>query len=63
MTNITVYNYNFDFRSYSTVNVRCCGIIYYIFGHVQKVNVRRCQFSGHVHQFRSYSFGHLDLVK
>ena len=26
-------------------------------------NIRRCQFFGHVHRFRSYSFGHLDLVK
>ena len=27
---------------------------------VHNVNVRRCQFFGHVHRFWSYSFGHLD---
>ena len=35
----------------------------YIFGHIHHVNVRRFQFFGHVHQFRSFSFGHLDSVK
>ena len=35
----------------------------YIFGQVHHVNVRCCQLFGHVHQIRSYSFGHLDLVK
>ena len=29
----------------------------YFFGHVQKVNVRRCDV------FRSYSFGHVESVK
>ena len=48
---------------YSTINVHHCGNIYYIFGHVQKVNVRGCQFVGLVHQFRSDSFGHLYSVK
>ena len=38
-----------NFRSNSPVNVRRCGNIYYIFGHVHKI--------------RSYSFGHLHLVK
>ena len=48
--------------SYSPVNACRCGNIYCIFGHIHHVNVR-CQFLGHVHRFRSYSFGHLDLVK
>ena len=48
---------------YSTINVCRCGNIYYIFGQVHHVNVCRCQLFGHVHQFRSYSFGHLNSVK
>ena len=51
------------FLSYSPINVHCCGNIYYIFGHIHHVNVRHCQFFGHVHQIRSYSFGYLDWVK
>ena len=55
--------YIFNFRSCPPINVRLCGNIFYIFGHIHHVNVRRCQFFGHVHQFRSYSFGHLDSAK
>ena len=42
-----------DFRSYSPINVNRCTNIYSIFSQVHHVNVRRCQFFGHVHQFRS----------
>ena len=48
---------------YSPINVRRCGNIYYIFGQVHHLNVRRCELFGQVHQFWSYSFGHLDSVK
>ena len=47
------------FRSYSHFNVCRFGNIYWS---SSKVNIRRCQFFGHVHQFWSYSFGHLDSV-
>ena len=42
-----------------TVNVCHCGNIYYIFGHIHNVNVRRCQCSPFSFKF----FGHLDSVK
>ena len=45
------------FWSYSPIHVLHCDNIYYIFGQVHHVNVRRCQLFGHVHRFRSYSFG------
>ena len=32
------------------------------YGHIHHVNVHRCNL-GHVHRFRSYSFGHLCSVK
>ena len=35
----------------------------FITPHIHHVNVRHFQFFGHVHQFWSYSFGHLDSVK
>ena len=54
---------NFNFGSYSPINVRRCGNIYYIFGHIHHVNLRNCQFFGHLPRFWSYSFGHLDSVK
>ena len=58
------YDWNLDlFWSYLPVHVHHCGNIYYIFGQVHYVNICRCQLFGHVHQFRSYSFGHLDSVK
>ena len=53
----------YNFWSYSPINVHRCGNIYYIFGQVHHVNVRHCQLFGQVHQFRSYSSGHLDSVK
>ena len=34
----------------------------FFFGQVQHIDVRRCQFFGHVHRFQSYSFGHLHSV-
>ena len=55
--------YLFNFRSYLPVSVQCCGNVNYISGHIYHVNVCRCQFFGHVHQFWSYSFSHLDSVK
>ena len=30
---------------------------------VNMTEIGHCQFFGHVHQFRSYKFSHLDLVK
>ena len=62
MTEIQNY-YIYDLRSYSPIYVSRCGNIYYIFGQVHHVNVRRCQLFGHVHHFGSYSLGHLDSVK
>ena len=38
-----------DFRSYSPINVCRCGNIDFIFGQVHHVNVRCCQFFGHIH--------------
>ena len=52
----------FNFRSYSPIHVRCCGNIFYIFGQLHHVNVRH-QLFGHVHQFRSYSFGQVNNPK
>ena len=37
-------------------------VIFIIFS-CSKFNVRHCQFFGHVHQFWSYLFGHLDSIK
>ena len=33
------------------------------FGHIHHVNVRRCEFFGHIQKFGSYSFSHLESVK
>ena len=33
------------------------------FGHIHHINVRCYEFFGHIHKFRSYSFGHLESVK
>ena len=52
-----------DLWSYSPINVRHFGNIHSISGQVHYVNVSHCQHFGQVHQFRSYSFGHLDSVK
>ena len=52
--NLTEIKY---FWSYSHGNVRRCGNNYYIFG-----QVRLCEFIGHVQNFPSYSFGHLESV-
>ena len=41
------------------INVDCCGKFFYFFGEVQRILVRCCLDFGHVHRFRSYSFGHL----
>ena len=54
--------------SYSPVNVRRCDDIYFIFNFwlYSTVKVCRCgnihYIFGHVHKFRSYSFGHLYSV-
>ena len=53
----------FDFWSFSPIHARRCGNMYSIFGQVHRVNICRCQLFGHVHQFWSYSFDHLDSVK
>ena len=50
------------FRSYSPVNDRRCGNIYYIFGHVRMLTFVVVNFSVKFN-FSSYSFGHLDSVK
>ena len=46
----TEWKENINFWSYSPVNVRPCGNIYYIFSHIHHENVRHCQFFNHVHQ-------------
>ena len=38
-------------------------IVVVIFRSSSKINVRRCEFFGQIHQFRSYSISHIDLVK
>ena len=55
---LTTTNF-FDFRLYSHVKVRRCGNIYYNFGQIHHINVRRCQFFGHVHHFCLFGHNHL----
>ena len=47
----------FDFQSYSPVNVRLCGNIYYNFRHVQKLTIVVVKFS-----VMFTDFGHIHLV-
>ena len=46
----------------SVIFTHYCLSLSYIFGHVQMVNVCRCDLFGHVQIFWSYSFGHLEMV-
>ena len=54
----TEWKENINFRSYSPVNVRRCGNIYYIFGHVQKLMFVLANFL-----VIFTHFGHLDSIK
>ena len=38
-------------------------VVVHFFGHVQKLNVRRCDLCGHLQVFWSYSLGHVESVK
>ena len=66
--NMTENQDNNDFRSYSIGHVSHCGIIFnifnfqsnsFVFGHVQQVNVCRCQFSVNFNQMRFVGFGQI----
>ena len=52
----------FDFWSYSTRHVRRCGNFYFKFWSSLSSECLSMSVFGHVHRFRSYSFGHIDSV-